>query len=104
MAEIQVSGRNIAVDGEGFLANASDWSPDVADYLACASGIELTERHWDVLRFCRQDFEATGRSPGIRRITKVGGVPTKEMYALFPGGPGKLSAKLAGLKKPTGCV
>lgn len=104
MAEIQVSGRNIAVDAEGYLLSPKDWSPEVAEHMAGTAGIQLTERHWDVIRFCRSDYEATGKSPGVRRITKVGGVPTKDMYSLFPGGPGKLSAKLAGLHKPTGCV
>jgi TusE/DsrC/DsvC family sulfur relay protein len=104
MSEIQILGRSIATDAEGFLANPTDWTPEVAEYLAQTTGIQLTERHWDVIRFCRQDYQDTGKSPGIRRITKVGNIPTKEMYALFPGGPGKLSAKLAGLHKPTGCV
>ena len=104
MSEIEISGKSIAVDAEGFLLSATDWSPDVAQHLAGTSGIQLTDRHWQVLEFCRRDFESTGQSPGIRRITKLGGVTTKEMYSLFPGGPGKLSAKLAGLKKPTGCV
>jgi len=104
MAEIEIAGKNIAVDPEGFLLEATDWTPDVATFLATKSGIQLTERHWQVLDFCRKDYQSTGQSPGIRRITKAGGVTTKEMYALFPGGPGKLSAKLAGLKKPTGCV
>jgi tRNA 2-thiouridine synthesizing protein E len=104
MTEIQISGRNIAVNAEGFLESPNDWSPEVAEYLASAAGIQLTEQHWDVIRFCRKDYEATGKSPGVRRITKIGGVPTKAMYALFPGGPGKLSAKLAGLSKPVGCV
>lgn len=104
MAEIQVAGKTIQVNDEGFLADPADWSPEVAEYLAQTSGIQLTERHWAVLRFCREDFQTKGQSPGVRRITKVGGIPTKEMYSLFPGGPGKLSAKLAGLHKPTGCV
>jgi len=104
MTELQISGKSIPVDGEGFLLDATDWSRDVAQHLASASGIQLTDRHWQVLEFCRKDFETTGQSPGIRRITKMGAVTTKEMYSLFPGGPGKLSAKLAGLKKPTGCV
>ncbi|MEZ4224848.1 MAG: TusE/DsrC/DsvC family sulfur relay protein [Polyangiaceae bacterium] len=104
MAEMQVAGKNIPVNGEGFLEDPKDWTPDVAQELAKGSGIQLTERHWDVLRFCRSDWESTGQAPGLRRITKVGGIPTKELYALFPGGPGKLSAKLAGLHKPAGCV
>ena len=89
---------------EGFLVKASDWSPDLATEIAEAEGITLTQRHWDVIEFCRGDFEKTGEAPGVRRITKQSGVPTKEIYKLFPGGPGKLASKLSGLPKPTSCV
>lgn len=104
MAEMMVNGSSVAVNDEGFLLNPADWSREVAEELARQSKIQLTPRHWEVLDFCRKDHAETGEAPGVRRITKVGGVPTKEMYQLFPGGPGKLSAKLAGLAKPTGCV
>ena len=64
----------------------------------------LTDRHWTVIEFCRTDFEAQGDAPTLRRITKVGGVPTKELYQLFPKGPAKKVAYVAGLKKPSGCI
>jgi len=89
---------------DGFLVNAQDWTPEIAQELAAAANIELTQRHWDVINFCRHDFEKTGEAPGVRRVTKRSGVPTKEVYKLFPGGPGKLASKLAGLPKPTSCV
>ena len=104
MSEINIAGKNIQVNDEGFLVNPAEWSPEVAEVLAQSANIQLTDRHWEVLEFCRKDYEENGEAPGVRRITKVGGIPTKEMYKLFPGGPGKLSAKLAGLHKPTGCV
>jgi tRNA 2-thiouridine synthesizing protein E len=104
MKEIQISDRTIELNEEGFLIRPEAWTPEVAEELARAHNIQLTERHWEVINFCRQDFEETGEAPGLRRITKKGGVPTKEIYQLFPGGPGKLSAKLAGLHKPTSCV
>ena len=104
MSELQVNGTSVKLGEGGFLANASDWTPEVAQALAREAGIELTDRHWQVIKFCRADFEENGEPPGVRRITKVGGIPTREMYALFPGGPGKLAAKLSGLRKPTSCV
>jgi len=104
MAEMQVAGRNVELNDEGFLVNPADWSKEVAEQIAAQSGIALTPRHWEVIEFCRRDYQENGEAPGVRRITKVGGIPTKEMYQLFPGGPGKLSAKVAGLHKPTGCV
>ena len=94
----------IPMTEEGYLVNASDWTPELAEQLAAAAKITLTDRHWVVINFCRQDYEATGEAPGLRRITKKGGVPTKEIYKLFPGGPGKLASKLSGLPKPTSCV
>jgi tRNA 2-thiouridine synthesizing protein E len=104
MSEINVAGKNVQVNDEGFLVDPAEWSKEVAETLAQDANIQLTDRHWEVIEFCRRDYEENGEAPGVRRITKVGGVPTKEMYKLFPGGPGKLSAKLAGLHKPTGCV
>ena len=67
-------------------------------------GITLTDLHWTVIKFCRDDFEAQGDAPTLRRITKVGGVPTKELYKLFPKGPAKKVALVSGLGKPTGCI
>ncbi len=99
-----VGERNIQVNEEGYLVDPDDWAPEVAEALARDAGIELTDRHWQVLNFCRSDYQQNGDAPGLRRITKVGGIPTKELYQLFPGGAGKLSAKLAGLHKPTSCV
>ena len=57
-----------------------------------------------MINFCREDYAQKGDAPGLRRITKVGGIATKVLYKLFPGGPGKLAAKLSGLPKPTSCV
>jgi TusE/DsrC/DsvC family sulfur relay protein len=104
MPEIQVNGRAVLVDDEGFLLEPGDWSREVAEVFAQQAGIRLSDRHWEVIEFCRRDFEESGEAPGLRRITKAGGIPTKEIYKLFPGGPGKLAAKLSGLHKPTGCV
>ena len=104
MSLVSIAGQNVDVDGEGFLTDPNAWTPEIAQVLANSVAITLTERHWQVINFCRSDYESTGQSPGVRRITKVGGVPTKEMYQLFPRGPGKLSAKIAGLHKPVGCL
>ena len=73
--------------------------------IAEAEGVgELTDRHWEVLEFMRKDFAEKGTAPSIRRLKKLGVVPTKELYALFPGGPAKKASKIAGLPKPKGCV
>jgi len=95
---------NIAFDADGFMTDSSVWTPDIARALAAREGIELTERHWVVLNYARAEFKSKGDAPTLRNITKNTDVSTKELYALFPGGPGKLAAKIAGLKKPTGCI
>ncbi|MDF1563074.1 MAG: TusE/DsrC/DsvC family sulfur relay protein [Deltaproteobacteria bacterium] len=104
MPALQVNGSTVNVNDEGFLVNPADWTEEVAAELARLENIQLTDAHWAVIQFCRKDFEDTGKSPGVRRITKVGGIPTKDMYSLFAGGPGKLAAKISGLAKPTGCL
>lgn len=104
MPYIELAGKKIETDAEGFLLNADDWSVDFAQLTAKELGVSLSQRHWEVINFCRSDFKASGQAPGPRRLTKYGGFPTKELYELFPGGPGKLAAKLSGLRKPGICV
>ncbi|MFZ5495124.1 MAG: TusE/DsrC/DsvC family sulfur relay protein [Verrucomicrobiota bacterium] len=97
--------KTLEVDAEGFLTNYKDWDLEIAKVLAAEEGIAtLTDRHIAVLNFMRKEFEAKGDGPSIRRLTKESGVPTKELYELFPGGPAKKAAKIAGIKKPHGCI
>ena len=96
---------NVARNDEGFLTDSSQWTPEIAEALAAEVGIgPLTEKHWEVINFCRADNEAQGTPPGLRRISKLSGVSMKELYQLFPKGPGKLAAKVSGLPKPKGCI
>ena len=104
MSTVLLAGQDIEVDGEGFLLNPDQWSPEIAVELARENGIELTDKHWQVIDFCRRSAAEKGASPTVRGITKGAGVSTKEMYQLFPKGPGVLSAKIAGLAKPKGCI
>jgi len=94
----------VEFDDEGFMVNASDWTKEIGEAIAEALEVELTDRHWHVIDFARADFEANGEPPTLRRITKQTGVDMKEIYQLFPDGPAKLAANIAGLKKPTGCI
>ncbi|OFY65347.1 MAG: sulfur relay protein DsrC [Bacteroidetes bacterium RBG_13_42_15] len=98
------AGKTVEVDNEGFLIHHTDWSEEMAPEIAKEEGIQLTEAHWKVLRFIRKDFQETGQIPTIRRIKNAGGIPTNELYELFPQGPAKKSAKIAGFGKPQGCV
>jgi tRNA 2-thiouridine synthesizing protein E len=65
---------------------------------------ELTDRHWQVIKFMRRTYLQTGTAPSIRTLGKASGVPIKELYQLFPKGPAKLAAKIAGIPKPRGCI
>ena len=96
--------KDVQFDAEGFLVDPKAWSPELAEAIAEREGIQLSERHWLVINFARKEFEANGEAPTLRSITKNSGVDTREMYSLFPTGPAKLAAKLAGLGKPTGCI
>jgi TusE/DsrC/DsvC family sulfur relay protein len=92
-------------DAEGFFVNPEQWTETMADEIARESGItELTERHWQVINFMRTTYLQTGSAPSIRTLGKASGVPIKELYQLFPKGPAKLAAKIAGIPKPRGCI
>lgn len=95
---------DLQFDAEGYLSDPHAWTPEIGEAIAEREGIALTDRHWLVIDFVRSEFESTGESPTLRRITKTSGVDTKEMYSLFPNGPAKLASKIAGLHKPTGCI
>ena len=95
----------VSLDSEGFLTDRTAWTPSVAEALAREAGIgPLTDEHWKVLEYCRADAGESGPAPGMRRITSQLGVPARDLYRLFPGGPGILAARLSGLGKPKSCV
>lgn len=105
MATRTINGKDINFDDEGFMTDAAQWDPEIARVLAQEEGIAaLTDRHFAVIDFMRREFQEKGTGPSIRRLTKESGVPTKELYQLFPGGPAKKAAKIGGIKKPQGCI
>jgi TusE/DsrC/DsvC family sulfur relay protein len=104
MATIEILGKQIEVDADGNLVNLDDWNEEIAVELAKQEGIELTDRHLAVINYMRDVYNKQGFAPSIRKLTKESGVNTKELYALFPGGPAKKAAKIAGLPKPQGCI
>ena len=104
MTVAQLNGHEIHVDAEGFLTEYDEWDEDLAKVLAAQIGIELTDEHWKVIRFLREDYVTQGETATTRRVQTVGGVPVKEQFALFPKKPAKKMAYIAGLPKPHGCV
>jgi tRNA 2-thiouridine synthesizing protein E len=105
MATLEILGKTLELDKDGHLANPNDWNEATAREIATREGIgELTDQHWVVIHFMRNVNQLEGAPASIRRITKESGVDTKSLYQLFPNGPAKKAAKIAGLPKPNSCV
>ncbi len=108
---IEIEGKSYETDEEGYLANLSDWSQELAEAMASLDGCDLTENHWEVVNFLREYYEEYQIAPAVRVLTKAIGKRlgkdkgnSKYLYELFPYGPAKQACKYAGLPKPTGCV
>ncbi|WP_447924569.1 TusE/DsrC/DsvC family sulfur relay protein [Georgenia muralis] len=104
MPVIEISCKPVHVNDEGFLTEYDEWDEDIARTLAQQIGIDMTDQHWKVVHFLRDDFKAQGETATTRRINTVGGIPVKEQFALFPKKPGRKMSYIAGLPKPHGCV
>ncbi len=97
--------QQISRDESGFLLDHTDWTKEIAIEIAKEEDIpELTQRHFEIIQVVRDEFIKKGDAPTQRRLSKKYGFATKELYKLFPGGPGKTAAKIAGVKKPRGCI
>jgi tRNA 2-thiouridine synthesizing protein E len=99
------AGKGVSVNGEGFFEDPDEWTEEMAPEIARSSGIDdLTEQHWRVLKFMRSEYAKKGTGPTVRVLGKTSGVTVKELYELFPKGPAKTAAKIAGIPKPRGCI
>lgn len=96
--------KSVSFNEEGFMTSPAQWNKEIAVELAKQESVELTNVHWKIVEFCRQNAATTGKSPTLRQITSGTGISTKDLFALFPKGPAKKVAKIAGLGKPEGCV
>lgn len=108
---IEVDGRQYPTDEEGYLENINDWSESIAEAMAAVDDLQLSEAHWDIIRFLREYYHEYEIAPAVRVLTKAVGRRlgkdkgnSKYLYNLFPYGPGKQACRYAGLPKPTGCV
>ena len=99
-----IDGREVHVNEEGFLTEPNEWDESLGKALAAQIGIELSDDHWKVIHFLREDFTAQGETPTLRRVSTAGGVPTKQLFQLFPQKPAKKMSYIAGVPKPHGCV
>jgi dissimilatory sulfite reductase related protein len=100
-----VAGTTVDTNDEGFFTNPDQWTEAMAPELALAEGIDpLTDAHWTVIRFMRSEYAKNGTGPTVRVLGKTSGVTVKELYQLFPKGPAKIAARIAGIPKPRGCI
>ena len=105
MAEVSFQGKTFEVDEDGFLLRFEDWCPEWLEFVKESEGIpELTADHHKVIDFLQDYYKKNGIAPMVRIMSKNTGYKLKEIYDLFPSGPGKGACKMAGLPKPTGCV
>ncbi|MCP4874373.1 MAG: TusE/DsrC/DsvC family sulfur relay protein, partial [Gammaproteobacteria bacterium] len=102
---ISVSGTEIAATESGFLENVEDWSEEIATVLAAQEQLELSDRHWDLIRLLRDEYINNGGSqPNTRNLVKAmsktwddKSISAKTLYELFPGDPSKQGGRIAGL-------
>jgi len=103
MAQKTYAGVTVDVNDEGYFTNPSQWTKEIAAAIAKEEGVELTDKHYEMLDYLRNRFNS-GEQLSIRGINKSGIVDVKTFYQMFPGAPLKKSTKIAGIPKPTSCV
>ena len=102
--DLNIAGIRLDVTEEGYLTDVSQWTKEIAVEIAKQEGIEeLTEKHWEVIYWIQEQVK-NDVALSIRGVKKSGVVNIKEFYALFPGGPLKVSTKIAGVPKPKSCI
>jgi tRNA 2-thiouridine synthesizing protein E len=105
MDVMDLGGKQIEVDEDGFIQEPDKWDHGVALALAQTEGVdELTDGHWKLVNYLRDHYVKFGVAPMIRKLCRDTGLKLTEIYTLFPTGPAKGACKVAGLPKPTGCV
>jgi len=101
--ETLIASKTISVNEEGYLTNFSQWTKEVGESIAKEANINLSPRHWEVIRYLQDEFKKDVPL-SIRKIGKSGVVNIKELYQLFPNAPLKTATKIAGIPKPASCI
>lgn len=101
-----VNGTELETDEQGYLLEP-DYSEDAVRVIAAAEGITLNDDHWKVVQYLRDQYREHGHTPNFRNMLKgmvevMPGCDSKALYDLFPLGPAKQGAKVAGLPQPLG--
>ena len=90
-------------DGDGYLIDMNDWTPEVGRLMAEVDGYELSKK-WEHIMKAREYFEEFGSVPPIRKFATYIGEDQKGVFELWMTGPMKPITKYGGMPKPTGCV
>ncbi|MDT8404005.1 TusE/DsrC/DsvC family sulfur relay protein [Sulfuriflexus sp.] len=100
----EVGGKTIETDANGYLVDVNDWNEEIAQIIAKEEGIELTDKHWDLINYLRDEFiNNAGNQPNTRNIVKAMSdkwgekLGQKDVYALFPRDPSKQGGRIGGL-------
>ena len=105
MPTATIAGVDVVLNDEGFLEQPDQWNEAIAVELAKGEGLDpLTPQHWQVIHFMRDQYFEKGTGPTVRALGKTSGVSINGLYQLFPKGPAKVAAKIAGIPKPRGCI
>lgn len=101
---IEIDGKTLETTENGYLTNLEEWSEAVAEKLAETESIALTDKHWDVIKYLRDEYiNNNANQPNNRTMLKAmsdqwgSKVSSKDMYNLFPGNPSKQAGLIAGL-------
>ncbi|MBN1157934.1 MAG: TusE/DsrC/DsvC family sulfur relay protein [Bacteroidales bacterium] len=103
MADKVIAGITVNVNAEGYFEDPSQWNKEMAIEMAREYDIELTDKHFEILKYLREKYLA-GEQLTIRKVGNSGITDIKGLYQLFPGGPLKISSRLAGIPKPASCI
>ncbi|HEX8919251.1 MAG TPA: TusE/DsrC/DsvC family sulfur relay protein, partial [Chloroflexota bacterium] len=69
----------VDVDAEGFFVHPEQWNEAMVPDLAHREGMGvLSDRHWQVIRFMRREFDDNGTGPTVRALSKSSDIPIKE--------------------------
>ncbi|WP_284740389.1 TusE/DsrC/DsvC family sulfur relay protein [Amycolatopsis sp. RTGN1] len=99
------AGTPVPVTDDGFFTDPDRWTEAMAPEIAREAGIDaLTDQHWQVIKHMRHEYAEKGTGPTVRALGRTSGVTIKQLYQLFPKGPAKIAAKIAGIPKPRGCI
>ena len=101
--DLNIAGFKLDVTEDGYLTDHSQWNKEIAEEIAKQEGIEMTDKHWEVISWIQEQVK-NDVALSVRGVKKSGVINIKEFYALFPGGPLKVSTKIAGVPKPKSCI